>query len=144
MRKLIVGACGLVAMAGAGAPAVTAQEMMLEMQEVGRDVGTLTDVSAWVNVMDIGGVHTLIVVGEVTAPTPCYTASATFAGLDKSNPPVYLVHVALNPPPSKVICIQKISDVPFRYEQPNYAEMSEQAKVSTDQYSVVVGITIAQ
>ena len=119
------------------------QDVLLRTQAVGSDVGDLTDVAAWVNTMSISGSHTLIIVGEITAPTPCHTATTQFAGLEKSNPPVYLVDVDLVPPPEGTICLEVLTDIEFRYEQPNYAETAEEAKVSSDQTSVVVPITTA-
>src|SRR5580700_3517026 len=92
----------------------------------GTKVGEISDLHAWVDKMPPGpaSIHAI---GKITAPTPCYDALAEFAGLDKSNPPIYLVKVTLRQRPG--VCIQVISNVAFSYAQPNYADNAEKMTI---------------
>src|SRR5580704_13544253 len=85
----------------------------------GTKVGELSDLHAWVDKMPPGpaSIHAT---GKITAPTPCYDALAEFAGLDKSNPPIYLVKVTLRQRPGG--CIEVLTNIAFSYVQPNYAD----------------------
>ncbi len=105
----------------------------------GTKLGELSDLHAWVDKMPPGpaSIHAT---GKITAPTPCYDALAEFAGLDKSNPPIYLVKVTLKQRPD--VCIQVISNVAFSYAQPNYADNAETMTIFSEQDSKTIPIEI--
>ena len=105
----------------------------------GTKLGELSDLHAWVDKMPPGpaSIHAT---GKITAPTPCYDALAEFAGLDKSNPPIYLVKVTLRLRPG--VCIQVISNVAFSYAQPNYADNAEKMTIFSEQDSKTIPIEI--
>jgi hypothetical protein len=102
-----------------------------------KKVGELSDLHAWVDKMPPGpaSIHAA---GKITAPTPCYDALAEFAGLDKSNPPIYLVKVTLRQRPGA--CIEVLTDIPFSYAQPNYADNAEKMTISSAQDSKTIPI----
>jgi hypothetical protein len=106
----------------------------------GATLSELYDLHAWIDKMPPGpaSIHAT---GKITAPTPCYDAVAEFAGLDKSNPPIYLVKVTLRPRPG--VCIQVVSNVAFSYVQPNYADNAEKMTMFSDQDSKTITIEIA-
>jgi hypothetical protein len=105
----------------------------------GTSLSELYDLHAWVDKMPPGpaSIHAT---GKITAPTPCYDALAEFAGLDNSNPPIYLVKVTLRPRPG--VCIQVVSNVAFSYVQPNYADNAEKMTIFSDQDSKTMPIEI--
>jgi hypothetical protein len=103
-------------------------------------IGDLDDLMAWVTTMPPGPA-TLHVIGEVKAPTPCHDAVADYAGDDKSNPPVYRLKVTWVARPG--MCIQKASDIQFRYTQPNYAGSYKEIEVFTDSDKDAVTIETA-
>jgi hypothetical protein len=107
----------------------------------GMKVGDLKDLSAWVNKMPPGP-YSLHAIGKITAPTPCYDAFAEYAGDDKSNPPVYRVKITLRQHPG--ICIQKLTDLPFRYTQFNYVGNHANITIFSDQDSKTIPIDIVQ
>jgi hypothetical protein len=105
----------------------------------GTTLSELYDLHAWVDKMPPGpaSIHAT---GKITAPTPCYDAVVEFAGLDKSNPPIYLVKVTLRPRPG--VCIQVIANIAFSYAQPNYADNAEKMTIFSDQDSKTIPIEI--
>ena len=105
----------------------------------GTTLSELYDLHAWIDKMPPGpaSIHAT---GKITAPTPCYDAVAEFAGLDNSNPPIYLVKVTLRPRPG--VCIQVVSNVAFSYVQPNYADNAEKMTMFSDQDSKTIPIEI--
>jgi hypothetical protein len=107
----------------------------------GMKVGELKDLSAWVNKMPPGP-YSLHAAGKITAPTPCYDALAVYAGDDKSNPPVYRVKITLLQHPG--ICIQKLTDISFRYSQPNYVGNDASMTIFSDQDSKTIPIDVVQ
>ena len=100
-------------------------------------VGELSELHAWVDKMPPGpaSIHAT---GKITAPTPCYDAVAEFAGLDKSNPPIYLVKVTLRQRPG--VCIEVLTNIGFSYVQPNYADNAEKMTISSEQDSKTIPI----
>jgi hypothetical protein len=107
----------------------------------GMKVGELKDLSAWVNKMPPGP-FSLYAIGKITAPTPCYDALAEYAGEDKSNPPVYRIKITLRQHPGN--CIQKLSDISFRYAQPNYVGNDANMTIFSDQDSKTIAIDVVQ
>jgi hypothetical protein len=107
----------------------------------GTKLGELSDLHAWVDKMPPGpaSIHAT---GKITAPTPCYDALAEFAGLDKSNPPIYLVKVTLRQRPGPGACIQVVSNIAFSYSQPNYTDNAEKMTIFSDQDSKTIPIEI--
>jgi len=108
-------------------------------------VGTILDdkqhpLSAWVNKMPPTP-DSLHVVGWIVAPTPCYETATTYEGESKSNPPVYRIKVSLIEPRG-VICIQRISPIRFRYDQPNYSGTNEEAEVFSESDSKLTKIEV--
>jgi hypothetical protein len=103
----------------------------------GTKVGELSELHAWVDKMPPGpaSIHAT---GKITAPTPCYDALAEFAGLDKSNPPIYLVKVTLRQRPGA--CIDVLSNIAFSYVQPNYADNAEKMSIFSEQDSKTIPI----
>jgi len=122
----------LVAVTTAGIPSI-------QLNAQGMKVGQLSDLHAWINKMPPGppSIHAT---GKITAPTPCYDALAEFAGLNKSNPPIYRVKVTLRQRPG--VCIEVLSDVPFSYAQPNYVDNAEQMTIFSEQDSKTITIEI--
>lgn len=104
-------------------------------------VGELKDLSAWANKMPPGP-FSLHAIGKITAPTPCYDATAEYAGDDKSNPPVYRLKISLRQHPG--ICIQKLTDIPFRYAQSNYVGNHANMTIFSDQDSKTIPIDVVQ
>jgi hypothetical protein len=107
----------------------------------GTKLGELSDLHAWVDKMPPGpaSIHAT---GKITAPTPCYDALAEFAGLDKSNPPVYLVKVTLRQRPA--VCIQVVSNIAFSYAPPNYVDDAKEMRIFSEQDSKLVSIETVQ
>jgi hypothetical protein len=103
-------------------------------------IGELSDLYAWVNKMPPGpaSIHAT---GKITAPTPCYHALAQFAGVDKSNPSIHLVKITLWR--RLGYCTQRLTDIPFSYERPNYADRSEKMRLFSDQDSKTILIEVA-
>jgi hypothetical protein len=100
-------------------------------------VGELSELHAWVDKMPPGpaSIHAT---GKITAPTPCYDAVAEFAGLEKSNPPIYLVKVTLRQRPG--VCIEVLTNIAFSYVQPNYADNAEKMTIFSEQDSKTIPI----
>lgn len=95
------------------------------------DIGDVKEVVAWVNLMPgPGRTPTLHVTGKVTAPTPCHEVLAEFAGLDKSEPPVYRIEVTLRE--GGDLCPDVLTDKEFRYIERNYAGTAATVRVSSD------------
>jgi hypothetical protein len=110
----------------------------------GMKVGELKDLYAWVNKMPPGP-PSIIAIGRITAPTPCYDALADYAGDSKSNPPIYRVKVTLHlQQPPGVMCIQRLTDIQFRYRQPNYVGNHEKMEIFSDQDSKTIPIESVQ
>ena len=97
-------------------------------------VGDVKNVVAWVDLMPgPGRTPTLHVTGKVTAPTPCHEVLAEFAGLEKSEPPVYLVEVTLRE--GAGICPQVLTDRDFHYIERNYGGAAKSVRVFSDSES---------
>jgi hypothetical protein len=107
-------------------------------------VGELKDLGAWVNQMPPGP-PSINAIGKITAPTPCYEALADYAGDSKSNPPIYRVKVTLQlQQPPGVFCIQRLTDIQFRYRQPNYVGTHQMMEIFSDQDSKTIPIEYAK
>jgi hypothetical protein len=90
-----------------------------------RKVGTISDLKAWKNLQgpDRPSLH---VIGRITAMNACFDSATSFAGLSKSNPPIYIIKVDLVPRHG-MFCIQvegQERDIDFRYDDPNYTEQA--------------------
>jgi hypothetical protein len=109
-----------------------------------QDVGTIQadKLAAWVNKMPPGP-FSIYVIGTITAPTPCHQAITSYQGDSKSEPPIYRVKVTIVEQPG-VICIQKISDIDFRYDQPNYVGNHQEMEIFSDADSKTVKIDVVQ
>ena len=110
-------------------------------------VGTILDdkehpLYAWANKMPPTP-DSLHVRGWIVAPTPCYGTVTTYEGDSKSDPPIYRIKISLVEP-RDVICIQLISPVPFRYDQPNYTGTHQEAEVFSESNSKIKKIEVVQ
>ena len=79
--------------------------------------------------------------GMIMAPNPCYDALVAFAGMDKSNPPIYRVKVTLQE--QHGFCIQAFADIPFSYRQWNYAGRAAKITIFSGSDSKTVPIEVA-
>ncbi|WP_249694419.1 hypothetical protein [Stappia sp. WLB 29] len=92
------------------------------------DVGDVKEVAAWVDLMPgPGRTPTLHVTGTVTVPTPCHEVMAEFAGIETSEPPVYLVEVTLREGAGP--CPQVLTDMKFHYIERSYAGAARTVRV---------------
>jgi len=128
--RIFMAILGVVTMTGVAS---------IQSHAQGTKLGELSDLHAWVDKMPPGpaSIHAT---GKITAPTPCYDALAEFAGLDKSNPPIYLVKVTLRQRPGA--CIQVLTNIAFTYVQPNYADNAEKMTIFSEQDSKTIPIEI--
>ena len=134
LRNTACYAAGLTILAGIAAGSATAQSGA-------KKVGEIKEPYAWVNKMPPGP-PSLHAVGLITAPTPCYEAVTDYAGDLRSNPPVYRIKVTLHQRPG--LCPQVLTDIPFRYTQPNYAGNHDRAEIFSDQDSKTIPLVMAQ
>lgn len=132
MRAYEIGALAAIILAGAGTAAFS------------QNVGTIQadKLAVWVNKMPPGP-SSIHATGTITAPTPCHQTMTSYEGDSKSEPPIYRVKVTIVAQPG-VICIQKISDVDFRYDQPNYVGNHAEMEVFSDTDSKTVKIEVVQ
>ncbi len=99
-------------------------------------VGAITYLVAWRNTQPPN--NKIIVIGRITSPNPCYKAEAEpLMSSDKS-----LLKIKITLKPDGDICIQKISDVDFRYERDgtgnNYTDVETSSE--TDIKKAPIGI----
>ena len=105
-------------------------------------VGELRQVVAWVNKMPGPGAKpSLHIMGRIVTATPCYDASVAFDGDKKTNPPIGMFAVSVKQRPG--ICVQCIAEVPFRYDDPNYAGNYHTVEVRSDRDKKVVKVRTA-
>ncbi len=103
--------------AGISAPPVQAQDAA---------VGDLSELAAWINRMP-GGAPRLHVIGEITAPTPCYDVVAEFAGETAAIPSTYRLEVSLRPQDG--ICIQRVQALEFHFTADDYQGNANEVEV---------------
>jgi hypothetical protein len=106
----------------------------------GRKVGDLSNLHGWINRMP-PHVASINATGMIMAPNPCFDALAEFAGIDKSNPSIYLVKITLQDDHN--YCIQVLTDIPFSYRQWNYAGRATKMTIFSESDSKTIPLEVA-